>query len=292
MKKFFALIIICLLACPVYAAEVPEDLEVGFLTRLKTNPDEFYKIVKDSWTTKGWAILGGNHSLSTAKFYDSLSAMQLALDRNDIEEMILPDFVAEYLIKINSKYTVSCMSRTNNNMSLCFGFMKNNRELADKWNSALRSMKADWVLMAINQKYLKDLPASNNEYDNIYGTNPRKERERFAIKIENFPNAPIIRVAITGDLPPVDFVNEQGLPAGFNVAVLAEIGRRLRVNIQPVQVESGARAAALVSGRADVVFWFEVNRSQDAQLDIPDGIILSDSYLDWNNFLHVRLDEE
>lgn len=291
MKKFLALIIILLLACPLFAAEPEEDLEVGFLTRLKTNPDEFYKIVKESWTTKGWAILGGNHSLSTAKFYDSLSAMQLALDRNDIEEMILPDFVAEYLIRTNSKYTVSCMSRADT-MSLCFGFMRDNKSLLDKWNSALRSMKADWVLMAINQKYLKDFAASNNQYDYIYGNNPRKEREKFAIKLENFPGADTVRVAITGDLPPVDFVNEQGLPAGFNVAVLAEIGRRLRVNIQPVQVETGSRAAALVSGRADVVFWFEVDRSKDAQLDIPDGIIFSDSYLDWNTFLHVRLDEE
>ena len=290
MRKFLAFIIVILLVSPVFA-EVTEDLEVGFLTRLRTNPDEFYKIVKDSWTTKGWAILGGNHSLSTAKFYDSLTAMQLALDRGDIEEMILPDFVAEYLLKTNARYTVSCMSRADN-MSLCFGFLKERGELARKWNAVLRAMKAEWVLMAINQKYLKDFPASNSEYDYIYGINPRQERERFAVKIPHFPGAPIIRVAVTGDLPPVDFVNEQGFPAGFNLAVLAEIGNRLKVNIQPVQVESGARAAALVSGRADVVFWFEVDRSRDAQFDTPEGVILSDSYLDWNTFLHVRLNED
>lgn len=290
MKKFFVLCLIVLAACPVWAADT-ENLEVGFLTRLRTNPDEFYKIVKESWTTRGWAILGGDHALSTAKFYDSLSEMQLAVDRNDIEEMILPDFVAEYLIKTNKKYTVSCVSKSGT-MSLCFGFMKDNQELANKWNAALRSMRADWVLMNLVQKYIKDFNAYDPQYNYLYGNNSKKEREKFAVKFEHFPGAPLIRVAVTGDLPPVDYIDANGHPAGFNEAVLAEIGKRLRVNILPVQFSSGARAAALVSGRVEVVFWFEVDRSVQAQYDIPDGIILSDSYFDWDTFLHVRLDED
>ena len=78
------------------------------------------------------------------------------------------------------------------------------------------------------------------------------------------------------------------MPAGYNAAVLAEIGRRLKVNIYTVNVSTGARTAALVSGRVDVVFWYEVDRSLESQLDAPENIILSSPYYEWNTFMHLR----
>ena len=82
------------------------------------------------------------------------------------------------------------------------------------------------------------------------------------------------------------------MPAGYNVAVLSEIGKRLRINISLVNVEAGARTAALVSGRADVVFWYEVNKNSNFQPDVPDDVILSEPYLEWNQFIHLRYDED
>ncbi len=64
-----------------------------------------------------------------------------------------------------------------------------------------------------------------------------------------------IRVAITGELPPMDYVAPDGTPAGFNTALLAELGRRLNRNIELLQVDSSGRAAALASGTVDLVFW-------------------------------------
>ena len=76
------------------------------------------------------------------------------------------------------------------------------------------------------------------------------------------------------------------------MAVLAEIGRRLRVNINVIQVETGARTAAIVSGKTDVVFWYEVSKMTDKYLDVPESIILSEPYLEWNTFIHLRFDED
>jgi hypothetical protein len=42
---------------------------------------------------------------------------------------------------------------------------------------------------------------------------------------------------------------------GFSTAVLAEISTRINKNISVSVIDSGARAAALASGKADVVFW-------------------------------------
>jgi polar amino acid transport system substrate-binding protein len=263
-----------------------EPIEIGFLTRLRTSETEFFRLMLSSWATKGWAIFGGDHSVDSARFYDSLTLMQMALSKGEIEEMVLPDFVAEYLLKVNKNYEPCCISNSGT-MSLCFGFMGDNRELAQKWDNALKSMRDDLTLIALANKYVKNFPQNNNPYEYIYGNDSRKKNND-AVKFERFKGAPTIRVAITGDLPPIDYIAEDGMPAGYNAAVLAEIGRRLKVNITTVNVSTGARTAALVSGRVDVVFWYEVDHSLESQLDSNEDIILSSPYYEWNVFMHLR----
>ena len=282
MRKFLCLCLVLCLSSGAWA-----DDYVGFLSRLKTTPEEFFMLMKNSWANKGWVILGGDHSSSKARFYDSLALMQMALNRGEIDEMILPDFAAEYLLRVSDNYEPSCVS-SSGRMSLCFGFMKDNTALLHKWNSALTYLRNNWTLAGLEKKYIKDFPADDN-YSYVYGTT-KKQKDR--ITFTKFPDAPTVRVAVTGDLPPADFVDEEGLPAGYSLAVLSEIGRILKVNIIPVNVSAGARTAALVSGRADVVFWYEVNRQTEFQPDIPDDVILSEPYLDWDKFIHVRLSEE
>ena len=284
MKKILCVVLVLGLASCSWADEV------GFLARLKTTPEEFFMLMKNSWATKGWVILGGDHSSSKARFYDSLPQMQMGMGRGEIDEMILPDFVAEYMLKVNPGYAPSCIS-SSGRMSLCFGFLKSSRPLADKWNSALSYLRNNWTLAGLEKKYVKEFPGSDGTYDYIYGTDTPKKRRDDRIKFERFSDAPTIRVAVTGDLPPVDFIDEEGFPAGYSVAVLAEIGRFLKVNIQPVIVSARARTAALVSERADVVFWYEVNRQSTFQPDIPDEAILSEPYLDWDKFIHLSRNE-
>ena len=57
-----------------------------------------------------------------------------------------------------------------------------------------------------------------------------------AIEFEQFEGDPI-KVAVTGSLPPMDYVAADETPAGFNTAVLV------------------GRALALSQGNVDVVFW-------------------------------------
>ena len=278
MKKFVCLILLLVLA--VNGCAYAEDDYVGFLTRLKTSPEEFFMLMKSSWATKGWVILGGDHSTSKAKFYDSLMLMHMALNRGEIDEIILPDFVAEYLFRVDNSYEPSCIS-SSGIMNLCFGFMKDNTVLLNRWNAALISMRNDFTLAGFEQKYIKNFP-EDTSYDYIYGINRSKRDKENTIKFERFKDAPTINVAVTGDLPPVDFVADDGMPAGYSTAVLAEIGRRLRVNINLMNVSAGARTA---------VFWYEVNKSLEFQPDVPDEIILSEPYLKWDKFIHVRSSE-
>ena len=101
-----------------------------------------------------------------------------------------------------------------------------------------------------------------------------------AVAFPAFEGAETVTVAVTGDLPPMDYVDDAGSAAGFNTAVLAEIGQRLEINIELVQVDSGARTLALASGRADAAFWVKSTAADpDAEgLDIPEGTVTSESY--------------
>ena len=171
MKKILCLVLALFLS--VNAAFAADDY-VGFLTRLKTTPEEFFMLMKTAWATKGWVIEGGDHSKSKARFYDSLMLMQMALNAGEIDEMILPDFVAEYLLKIDKRYVPSCISNSGP-MNLCFGFLKENRELANKWNTALISMRNDYILAGLEQKYIKNFP-EDSSYDYIYGIDTNKNK--------------------------------------------------------------------------------------------------------------------
>ncbi|MBQ7214355.1 MAG: transporter substrate-binding domain-containing protein, partial [Synergistaceae bacterium] len=259
-----------------------------FLARLRTTPEKFFMLMKSSWATEGWVIEGGDHTNSTPKFYDSLVRMQMAMNRGEINEMILPDFVADYLMRVSKSYARSCVS-SSGKMGLCFGFTKDNKALADQWNNALSYLRNNWKLAELEKKYIKEFPR-DDQYDYVYGIDQRRrdqKKRQDRITFEKFPGAPTVRVAVTGDLPPADFISEEGLPAGYSVAVLSEIGKLLKVNIVTVSVSAGARTAALVSGRADVVFWYEVNKQSNIQPDVPDDVLLSDPYLEWNTFYHL-----
>ena len=113
-------------------------------------------------------------------------------------------------------------------------------------------------------------------------------KELETVEIEHFSGAEFLRVAVTGDLPPIDFVAVDNTPAGFNTAVLAEIGRRLHMNVELFDIDAGARAAALASGRVNAVFWYRTTQNV-RQVDVPDGVILSEPYYSWNQFIYIKV---
>ena len=108
-----------------------------------------------------------------------------------------------------------------------------------------------------------------------------------AITFEKFPDAETVKIAITGDMPPLDYIAADGSAAGFNTALLAEIARRLKVNVELVSINAGARAAALSSGRADGVFFFWSNHSIDGLYDTPEGVEFTDPYYSYDTFMYI-----
>ncbi|MBQ7544283.1 MAG: transporter substrate-binding domain-containing protein [Synergistaceae bacterium] len=214
---------------------------------------------------------GLSASERSVKYYGSLAQMQLALSRGEIAAMSAPEFVGEYMLRNNPALTLRGFLLLKMPVALAFGFLEEKSELCARFSKAVQDMEAEGKIGILARDYISG-PAAQNPP---------------AVKFEEFGDAETITVALTGDMPPLDYVGADGEPAGFNTAILAEIGRRLHANIKTITVETGSRAPALKSGRADVVFWFQVFEGYDVQPDVPEGVITSTPYFGWNKVMLI-----
>ncbi|MBR1485658.1 MAG: transporter substrate-binding domain-containing protein [Synergistaceae bacterium] len=266
MKRFFIVLFLLLFVSSAFA----EDVYVGTLAQLNTSEEEYKNFVLDMRGEVGFSFL--NHEDEKFRYYDSITALQLALNAGEISEIHLPDVVGEYFVKSNpSYYAVSCVTQVKSTY-LALGFLSKNTEYRDKINNALALMKEDGTLENLRVEYIENFDKTNLK----------------PIEIAKFNGADTIKIALTGDLPPIDFVASNGEPAGFNMAIISEIGKHAKLNIEVIDIDAGARVSALASGRVGAVLWYKVTRDSELQPDIPAGIILSEPYYEWNKFLHIK----
>ena len=170
--------------------------------------------------------------------YDNLSAALMDLESGKIVGIGVEGCVADYIAAHNEKivvYTKRDDIMTNFSMMT----MDSNKEVYDILNNAIKEMKADGTLDALVENELKAYI----------------ESDPVAKDLPHFDGAKTIKIGVTGDVPPMDFVASNGKAAGFNIALLTEIANRAQVNFELVQIETGARAMALSSGKVDAVFW-------------------------------------
>ncbi len=241
-------------------------VRVGVLSKLNTDEGDFTGFIR---TERLWKGLNNHSSDDIIVFYDSILSMLLSMNAGDLEEIELPEIVGSYVISNRPDYKISCTIKTQPEY-LAFGFLKDKGEgLRDKFNEALAAVKADGTLDAMKKRYLVT------------------DGETESAVFEKFSGADTIRVAVTGDLPPIDYIASNGRAAGFNTALIAEIAKRLKVNVRLVYTNTGARAASLMAGRSDVVFWYQVTEGAAKQYDVPAGVILSEPYYDWDTFIHI-----
>ena len=184
-------------------------------------------------------------------FYDTLSAMLMGLQAGEVNAIQVPYYTGKYLCSANNNLMMrveyhpeKATEITDWALSLIssgYSFMmkEENTALCDAFDAQITAMKEDGTLQKLIDEYI--IKASEGG-------------EPVAIAFEKFEGDPI-RVAVTGSLPPMDYVAADGTFAGFNTAVLSEIGKRLQKNIELVQVDSVGRALALSEGTVDVVFW-------------------------------------
>ncbi len=213
------------------------DMKIGMLENFNISEQEYAAIIKHEGTE-----MGGVPSMQfpIVVYYDSLNALLMGLESGNVDRVSTYQCVAKYLMARDAEYEMTDFVRASLVDSFCSAVREEDAELLRGMNEALSAMQKDGTLDRLAREYIHDVET---------GAKP------LAAELPKIPGGGVLKVAVTGDLPPLDLVLADGTAAGFNTAILAEIGRRMGKNIEIVQMDSGFRMAALISGRVDVVFW-------------------------------------
>lgn len=234
-----------------------DSVKLGMITHLNIDEIKMGEIL-DKFDSK---------TLHQPKFYDSLKLIQMGIESGEIDRFSTYKSVAEYIVSANDKLEIvpnDALNKLNDNF--CFAVRKEDTALKADLDKIIDEMKADGSLDKLVKEYITDVDK---------GQAPPQ------IEIPAIDGAATIKVGVTGDLPPLDYVSADGKAAGFNVAMLAEIAKRLNRNIKIIDIDSAARAIALTSKQIDVVFWVIVpfgNNEMPADIDKPEGLELSAPY--------------
>ena len=304
-KKISRLVVVALMLCVLmsscaFAARLaPKAIHGGVLSYLGTTEDEFQQAV-DGFSKMLPAFTFSTHNSPEMEdtiallvafrdnrhvihFYENLTSMLMALEAGRVDEISLPESTARYIMKNDPDYRILFTIRMPSAIS--FGFRAEDTALCEEFSKAIAAMKEDGTLKAIEEKYINSSATPE------------------AVAFENFgDDAGTVTVAVTGDMPPIDFIAADGQPAGYNTAVLSELGKRMKKNIKLINIEAGARSSALVSGKADVIFWYRSTKGMviseesgfkgenpinAAMKDATEGVILSTPYYEWERSLMI-----
>ena len=204
---------------------------------------------------------------NTVVFFDNMNSMIMALKGKQIDRFATPSRVGAYIVARNEEFQL-----INNNLKPILGYsvamQEKDKAQVEEINAAIKAMKDDGTLNNLIKENITDLG----------GADP------VAKPIAMIDGADTIKVAVTGDMPALDCILADGTPAGFNVAFLSELGKRINKNFELVSIEAGARGAALSSGQVDMLFWVLGVYDQDGNalpypLDNMSGVAISNPYM-------------
>ncbi len=280
MKKLFGLLLalVMMLACagcgggdkkaeepaPAPAASEQSESKIGALMPIGLDEEGYKRWTKDVAQVEGQTAYVAPNKVT---FFDNMNAMIMALKSKQIDRFATPRRVGQYIVARNDDFQL-----IDDNLKPILGYSMAMEEKSaaqvEEINKAIQAMKDDGTLDKLIKENITDLS----------GADP------VATPLPMIDGAETLKVAVTGDMPALDVILADGTPAGFNVAFLGELGKRINKNFELVSVEAGARGAALSSGQVDVLFWVLGTYDQDGKalpypLDNMKGVAISVPYM-------------
>ena len=191
------------------------------------------------------------------------------LESGRADFMMTSDVTANYIIQRNPEFKYVVYSE---DMGLTMLLRTTNVKLRDSLNAGITKLKASGKIDELYKKWITELPVG---------------QEPGMAKIEKTAYPETIYVGVSGDMPPLDYVAADGKPAGYNIALLAEISKLIGKNIDVVSIDSPARLAALQSKKIDVFFWQRMPKSHGQRKEYK-GISMQDIKNFSKNFILTK----
>ncbi|WP_026527737.1 transporter substrate-binding domain-containing protein [Butyrivibrio sp. VCD2006] len=244
--------------------------DIGRLSKLNITEDKLNEVLKDIMV---------DSICNKYVFYDTLTDMLMALNRGDIVVLETDQNTVRYIVSRNEGIVDRPPYLNPNTLMFSMLLREEDTELRDQISTCITEMNEDGTIKDLRERYIENV---------IKGDEPD------AIVSQEFSGARTIKVAVTGDRPPMDYVSAGGEPLGFNTALIAEIARRLGINVEFINVNCGARGISLATGVCDIVFWMEIGDFENWEgadfEDQPENTIVTEPYMSAQLWWAVRSD--
>ena len=202
MKKFITLTLALMLALTVFSlstiAEVQKYGDIGRLSKLNITEDELNDVLKD---------IMASGPCNKYVFYDTMTDMIMALLRGDIVVLETDRNTVRYIASRNDNILEKPPYHNPNMLLFAMLLREDDVDLRDQLSACIAEMNEDGTIDAMKQTYIEDV---------ITGEDPEP------VEVQEFPGARAIRVAVTGDRPPMDYVSAGGEPLGNRKATGGE----------------------------------------------------------------------
>ena len=259
MFALFVCLSVCVAEDAANTGAVQKYGNIGRLSKLNITEDELNEVLKDIMV---------NSICNKYVFYDTMNDMIMALNRGDIVVLETDQNTVRYIASRNDNIVDRPPYMNPNMLIFCMLLRGEDTELREQISACIAEMNEDGSIEALKQTYIEGV---------IAGEDPG------AIEPQVFQDAKTIRVAVTGDRPPMDYVSAGGEPMGFNTALIAEVAKRLELNVEMVNVSCAARGIALATGVCDIVFWMEVGDFENWEgadfEDQPENTVVTEPYM-------------
>lgn len=213
---------------------------------------------------------------SAYRSYETVGTAVKALKMNKVQAIWASDVTADWLLRtedglqvLQTENGLSVQQAEGNEkerMQFALAFRPEDEEMRNLCNDRLSELKADGKLDALLEQYVW-----NDAEERFYPGQMTVNSETFSLQITGKP----VYIGITGSVPPLECVDEQGVPYGFCVALSDLLGQKLSREVRFKVVDSETIFTELMAGKLDMVFCYGTSANHSTEFP---PYIMSEGY--------------
>ena len=228
---------------------------------------------------------------SAYRSYDTVETAVKALKMNQVQAIWASDVTADWLLRndeglkvlqtVNGLESVQAGADTNRQdaaesategtegrarMQFALAFRPEDEAMRELCNECLAELKANGKLNALLEQYVW-----GDTEKRFYPEQMTVNAESFSLQITGEP----VYIGITGSVPPIECVDERGVPYGFCVALSDILGQKLGCEVRFKVVDSETIFTELMAGKLDMVFCYGTSANHSTEFP---PYIMSDGY--------------
>lgn len=216
--------------------------------------------------------LSGYHAVS------DIDGLLYELKSGRADVICCPDVTAEFLLRteeglmrLQAPEDTANGTEDGGRLSFALALRSEEEALCAELNAAITELEADGGLEALHVAYVEaEIPLE------LYEKKQKSDKKT-------------LYVGVTGTLPPLDRLDEDGVPCGFSVAFLEELEKRTGYRFETVVISPKDSFTLLNSGKVDLLFAYGTSRNTTPG---EKDYLVTKGYYTMKEYAYLVLDSE